>query len=376
MKKLISRIAGCMLGILLGVSAWAGLETVTHISDLNSAWPLGSDLASTSDDHIRNIKVALKTDFPNINAAVTATPTQLNQLTGLSTVQGDILYASGTNTLTNLAKNTSSTRYLSNTGTSNNPAWAQVSLTTGVTGNLPSTNLDLSMSPTWTGTHNFSGTGITTNFAGKVTMGTPSSGTTLAVAGLGTGALVFGETITMPNNSGTSSGLRIFAGTNSSDHAFNVTNAAATTSYFEVRGDGAVLGGGPVAGALVDLTPDTSTFTATMTGGTTSPTCTARWTRVGNVVFLEICSATATSNSTSFTYTGLPSAIQPTVTQHIPAASSSYEDNGSVQTATVEVVVTASSGTITFWHNGASTGWTNANAKGVLSINTVSYLLN
>src|SRR5262245_14270736 len=33
-----------------------------------------------------------------------------------ATVQGDILYASGTNTLAALAKNTSATRYLSNTG--------------------------------------------------------------------------------------------------------------------------------------------------------------------------------------------------------------------------------------------------------------------
>src|SRR5262249_13399265 len=34
------------------------------------------------------------------------------------------------------------TRYLSNTGSSNNPAWAQVDLASGVTGNLPVTNLN------------------------------------------------------------------------------------------------------------------------------------------------------------------------------------------------------------------------------------------
>lgn len=49
-----------------------------------------------------------------------------------SFAQGDIIYASGTNALSALAKNASSTRYLSNTGTSNNPAWAQVAMTTGV----------------------------------------------------------------------------------------------------------------------------------------------------------------------------------------------------------------------------------------------------
>jgi hypothetical protein len=63
--------------------------------------------------------------------------------TGQSTfTQGDILYSSAANTLAKLAKNTSATRYLSNTGTSNNPAWAQVNLADGVTGNLPVTNLN------------------------------------------------------------------------------------------------------------------------------------------------------------------------------------------------------------------------------------------
>jgi hypothetical protein len=56
-----------------------------------------------------------------------------------SSVQGDLLYASGTNTWAKLAKNTSASRYLSNTGTTNNPAWAQVNLSNGVTGTLSST---------------------------------------------------------------------------------------------------------------------------------------------------------------------------------------------------------------------------------------------
>jgi hypothetical protein len=57
-----------------------------------------------------------------------------------SYTQGDILYASASNTLSKLAKNTTAARYLSNSGTSNNPAWAQVDLTTGVTGALPTAN--------------------------------------------------------------------------------------------------------------------------------------------------------------------------------------------------------------------------------------------
>lgn len=62
--------------------------------------------------------------------------------TGLSAVvQGDILYGSGVNTLATLGKSTTATRYLSNTGASNNPAWAQVDLSNGVTGDLPYANL-------------------------------------------------------------------------------------------------------------------------------------------------------------------------------------------------------------------------------------------
>ncbi len=54
--------------------------------------------------------------------------------------QGDLLYASATDTWSNLNKNTTATRYLANTGTSNNPAWAQVALATGVSGTLPTAN--------------------------------------------------------------------------------------------------------------------------------------------------------------------------------------------------------------------------------------------
>ncbi len=63
--------------------------------------------------------------------------------TGLSSVtQGDILYSNANNSLATLAKDTNSTRYLSNQGTFNSPLWAQVNLANGVVGNLPVTNLN------------------------------------------------------------------------------------------------------------------------------------------------------------------------------------------------------------------------------------------
>jgi hypothetical protein len=62
--------------------------------------------------------------------------------TGLATVaQGDLLYASASNTLVALTKDANATRYLSNTGASNNPSWAQINLANGVTGVLPNAGL-------------------------------------------------------------------------------------------------------------------------------------------------------------------------------------------------------------------------------------------
>jgi len=52
----------------------------THITDLNSSWPDGAvDDVSEGDNHIRGLKTVLLTDFPNIDAAVTADPADLNR---------------------------------------------------------------------------------------------------------------------------------------------------------------------------------------------------------------------------------------------------------------------------------------------------------
>jgi hypothetical protein len=57
------------------------IETVTFISDLNPANPVGStDKVQTLDDHARNTKLALLNTFPNITGAVTASHTELNAL--------------------------------------------------------------------------------------------------------------------------------------------------------------------------------------------------------------------------------------------------------------------------------------------------------
>ena len=71
-----------------------------------------------------------------------ATPNPGHNFTEISggIVQGDIIYGSAPDTTVALAKDTNATRYLANTGASNNPAWAQVNLSNGVSGILSGGN--------------------------------------------------------------------------------------------------------------------------------------------------------------------------------------------------------------------------------------------
>lgn len=57
-----------------------GLEVGSFPSDLVDTNPTGTDLKSQGDDHLRLIKRVIKNTFPNLNAAVTATPIQMNAL--------------------------------------------------------------------------------------------------------------------------------------------------------------------------------------------------------------------------------------------------------------------------------------------------------
>lgn len=57
------------------------LETASFINQLVDTNPTGGDPKGQGDDHVRLLKRVLKGQFPNLDAAVNATPAQLNQLT-------------------------------------------------------------------------------------------------------------------------------------------------------------------------------------------------------------------------------------------------------------------------------------------------------
>jgi microcystin-dependent protein len=67
------------------------IETFGFPDSLNASNPPPSDGLVGGDDHIRGIKATIKSTFPNLTAAVTATAAQINQL-----ATGIIQFAAGT----------------------------------------------------------------------------------------------------------------------------------------------------------------------------------------------------------------------------------------------------------------------------------------
>jgi hypothetical protein len=86
----------------------------------------------------------------------------------------------------------------------------------------------------------------------------------------------------------------------------NISNPTITG---EITGPGAF--SGPVTGSNIT----SGTFTATLTGMTTTVTAPAVYAIVGDIATITIPFATGTSNSSTFTLTGIPSAIQPASSQ-------------------------------------------------------------
>ena len=93
-----------------------------------------------------------------------------------TTAQGDLLLSASANAITALPKSATATRYIANTGASNNAQWDQVNLSNGVTGVLPQAN---------------GGTGSATYFTNGAVETTDATPTTLISLDLGATAGVY-----------------------------------------------------------------------------------------------------------------------------------------------------------------------------------------
>lgn len=128
----------------LSISGQTGLLTFTGLTSTNrdktvrdaadTILELGGSYTPTGTWNWTTATVT----WPTFNQNTTGTAAKATNIDGGA--QGSLPYQSAAATTAFLAKDTNATRYLSNTGASNNPAWAQIDLSNGVTGTLPIAN--------------------------------------------------------------------------------------------------------------------------------------------------------------------------------------------------------------------------------------------
>lgn len=223
---------------------------------------------------------------------------------------------------------------------------------------------------------------LTINAAGAATLNNATSGPTLTVgdttSGLNNAKIGLLNFSTSLNYDAGDSEIYNSGTANLTIAAFGTLKLRAGNALFmQITPAGLIQGQGPVAAALVDMTPDKGSFTGTYTGMSAGTTGTVNWTRVGNLVIMTLPALTGTSNSTSFTMTGIPASIQPTTAGTFGVLTVAA-DNGLTQwvgSAANGFEFTISGGTMTFYKGGTAAGWTATGAKGTPNAQFIHYSL-
>lgn len=349
--KRLALMSAATLAVLVGavtflpLRAIAGLESpCTYLSDLISTNPLSSDLASTGDDHLRCIKVAIKTTFPNISGAVTPTHTELNFVDGVtSAIQTQLNTYTAADVLTKL---------LTVDGAGS-----------GIDADLLDTFSSaefarLSTEPIFTAV----GTG--TSGTARLSSTTPLLRFDDTDAAADTGIWDFQAAAnvffgTARNDSGTLAANWLVVTGNAS--GFTSINLAATA----VQTNG------------VDITAASGSFTCTTTGMVTEDSGTCYYAKNGNVVTLSIPFLTGTSDAITFTITGMPAVIDGTREQFIAMR---VADNSVISADNSSGISVGSSTTITVFWNSSASGFTASGIKAICGATqvrcNVTYLLN
>lgn len=260
--------------------------------------------------------------------------------------QGDLLYGSAINVLSALAKDTNATRYLSNTGTSNNPAWAQVALANGVSGQLPlangGTNANLTASD--------GGIFYSTASAAAILAGTSTANQVLLSGSSTTPAW---STATYP--AAASAGTILAAGTSNTISGTSTPTLGASGTLGSVTMGNATSGLltlQPATGALGTVTVSIPAATDTLVNLASSQALTNKTynglTITSSTGTLTIANGKTATVSNSLTFTGTDS-----TSFAFPSTSSTVLTTGNTATTTVGYTVTpynggtVSSGTFT-----------------------------
>jgi len=185
---------------------------------------------------------------------------------GMGATQGDILYASATDTFSRLPKDANATRYLANTGASNNPAWSQINLANGITGTLAATNGGTGQSSYAVGDLLFASTTTALSKLADI-----ATGNALISGGVGV-APSYGKIGLTTHVSGTLPIANGGSGATTAQGGMNAFAGAVTSGQY-LRGNGTnVVMSAIQAGDVPTLNQNTTGSAATVTGNATGST--------------------------------------------------------------------------------------------------------